>query len=315
MKIALVMPGNLDCYKVSIKPMFENFIKVNNCDVFMLASKTSSMKVTNHILNGSKYKITHTEEDEKNIKNCFGDHLKELKYIEDIPNYKEELESQIVKLNERTSWVEYKGKFIQYYSPEKKQIDEPIAYIDRFVRMKYLVKMLEDYELKNNFKYDYIIRFRVDMLLKCPIFDINKYIKNTGAEELYWDNLEALWAGTPKVMKYMLENIVETIGQYRVGVETERGYYCLCRISQTRKFVEELPFPVKITNIPSYIGVTLFKEHNKIFIKSHPESEPIREKEGKTSEEFYGVEYEENIYYPILDETAPYLFVYTYYQS
>ena len=307
MRIAAVMPGNLGCYKVCIDSIMKNIIKPNNADVFILTSKRDYYHLTEEdSFEGGKHNFSVGEEDLDVIKECFGSSLKWIEFIEDIPHYTDEMARQIKLLDQRTSWWNDLGKFTHFVDREKKKIKDGRNYLDRFLRMRILLEKVEEYERRNNFKYDYIIRFRIDQLFNLRIV-IEKFPET---EELHSLNMDCFWHATAKTAKEILSNSVEEIGKYPNDCVTDIGDYRLGRDMQFREYIKTLPCTLKPLEMG--IGITIAKEDLRIFIADQ-QTEPQRKKENKTFKEYYP-NYIVRNGYPIIKKEWPYIWIYTYFQ-
>jgi len=311
MRIAAIMPGNLGNYKLCIESIMKNLIGPNKADVFILAAKENNYfhLAGDDTLHGGKYDYPVSESDEEEIQECFGSQLKSIEYIEDIPDYKEEMAKQIKLLNKRVLWWDDLGKWTHFFDSKKREIRDGRNYLDRFLRMKYLIKTVEDYESKNNMKYDYIIRFRIEQLFNDPIV-----IEHEGpSEEFHFmgSGMDCFWHGTAKTAKYLALNAVSEVGRFDNNSITPAGDYRFDRDMQFSELIKTLS-DVNSKPMGLQIGITLFKENLKIFIPDQA-TEVDRKENNKSLTEYYGGSSCEQKY-PIIDHYHRYIWVYTYFR-
>lgn len=312
MKIAAIMPGNLGNYKLCIDSIMKNLIGPNNADVFILTSKENNYfhLAGEDTLHGGKYNYPVTDEDEIEIKKCFGDNLKIIEYIENIPDYKDQMAIHIERLNKRTSWWNDLGKWTHFFDRDKKQIMDGRNYLDRFLRMRYLSTMIEDYERDNNIKYDYIIRFRIEQLFKSKI--VVKRIAKIQELHIVGAGMDCFWHGTRETSRFIMWEVVNQIGKFNNKSITDTGDYRFDRDMQFSEFLKRIP-NLMLCNTNLQIGITLFKENIKIFIPNQT-TEVERKKKNKSLIEYYGSsECEQK--YPIIDHYHRHIWVYTYFKK
>jgi len=303
------MPGNLDCYKASYESVMKNLIEPNDADVFILASKVMNIKTISDDSHttGQGRNVPVTKEDIDNVKRCFGKHLKVFKFDSDIPGYEDDAEEQAKAADKRvSSWITDQGKFIQFYNREKKQLNNARHYIDRFVKMKYIVKLVEEYEKENNIKYDYIVRARIDFIYNFEV-DLAKYYKQQDTK-FWYDRQDDLWIAESDIAKEILSNLVNHIGEYDGGSQTPTGDYRLDRSWQILRFLDTISFG-KMGNMIIPIGITLYRKGVKVFVPSFPKIDEERLKANRTIENFYETKSGYPDFYP--DITA-WLWIYTY---
>lgn len=314
-KIAILFPGNLDSYKISIKDVKKCLIEPNDADVFIISSKNAYIRMVGEDFNGGLHSIILNDSDKDKIYTELGNRVKVFKWTEDISDYEEQMNKQIQHLWEVTKWVKPERRFMQYYDPEKGTIGKPRFYIDRFLKMRNLYKLFTQYCKENNITYDIIVRSRLDfnynLVVKIPEID---YVQN----EMAWDFNDAMWASNPKIAEYYMTNLVNKIGSYDGGTINDIGDYRLDRNYQVKSFLKEIPFKVTFKNWIIPIGCTLFRGEEKIFIENYPKTElknNDRQQRGKTLGEYYGITKIPKIEYPILDKKFQYIFTYTYHSE
>lgn len=227
-RTAILFSGTSHCFKYSIKSLMQNVIIPNNADVFILTSKWNVLrkapstnlitwesdpeemhrKATTIIRDESKY---FSKEDELFIRDVFGDRLKILKLIDDIPGYNDYLIEERNKLKQISD--DYKQVNIR--SPFNLDVNIP-AIINQYNHVKKCYELMKNYEEQNNFEYDCIVRMRLDFIAPFK-FDFSQYYINENDSNLYncgsfrgdafeWAD-EFCFFGSRNVMQKLLSNI------------------------------------------------------------------------------------------------------------
>lgn len=160
-KIAVLVSGFSKTSYFCIETNVINIIKKLNCDVFLY------IKSGNFLVSRCRASNMFHIKDIKNEKSLYveslGDYLKDIHIVEnDDDNYKKE----------------YDFYFNNMTCPDKiKSNYERLGNLDQYLRLKKVCELMENYEIKNNFKYDYVIRLRLDILNLFNL-DLNKLDKN-----------------------------------------------------------------------------------------------------------------------------------------
>lgn len=146
MKVALCISGFLRTYHQTYNYLVKNIISVYNPDIFIETWSSDDR--------GSSFAIN-----EHYLKNLFNP--KEIR-IEDPKTFV--LPSHLKKIKYR----------------------DPPNLLSMFYKIKQCNELKSNFELKNNFKYDFVIRFRGDLQLFSS-FDLNAFDKNKIHVPLYGD--------------------------------------------------------------------------------------------------------------------------------
>jgi hypothetical protein len=201
MKVAVIMAGLLGGYQVAIDPIMENLVLPNNADVFILTARRNYIHASSEDdFTPYNWDSSICSIDEDCIKRCFGKHLRYFTYSEDLLGYQEELDKQKIALKERLS--EFSKKDI-YFNQDSGTVHNETTYLDQFLRSKYLMTQVSDYDL--------VIRIRIDQVLTRPLI-LQPVEDNT----LYWSGVEAyLFWGNQETMKRVCNGFLNDIGTYR----------------------------------------------------------------------------------------------------
>ena len=154
MKIAVLYTGELRTYESTVKLFKKNLLLNDNYHVFAVIQSDEQNNYKNVL--------------EDNI----GDNLKKLINLNKNDDTWIILREELLgKLNIDDSWKNYlrnSGSMIEYY------------------QMHLAYKLMDSYETENNIKYDYVIRFRTDTVLKDSIcFDWMNYTDDKIRDILY----------------------------------------------------------------------------------------------------------------------------------
>ena len=143
-KIAIIYTGEVRTIEKTIQYFKENVIINDNCHVFAVL-QTSNIEYFDNL-----------------VKNNIGENLKSINWFindEEWFNLRENLLSQMTSVEDQ--WKNYlrtSGSMVEYY------------------QMYLAYKNIEEYENVNNFKYDYIMRIRCDVVLTHQInFDFDSF--------------------------------------------------------------------------------------------------------------------------------------------
>lgn len=168
MKYAIILPGNLASYFVSLNT-FEKICSNYDIDIYILYSK--NINYVHTLLSGNQ-NIDITTEDIHIIEDKLQNHLKFFKAIEDIDDYNNIINEKIKLFQKNILWTKNlvdqqlsNFTYDSFMNNKRTQI-----YLDQFVRINYLYKVIESSQIK----YDYIIRARIDQYIDYNI--LNKTI-------------------------------------------------------------------------------------------------------------------------------------------
>jgi hypothetical protein len=201
MSVAILMGGNLGCYKHTIDSVMNNIIKPNNADVFILTSKNNYIHAGTDNFDCINIEVPVSKEDEENIKKCFGENLKYFEYIENISGYNDSLISCLNNLKNNISWINITENHIERFNKNTKTIDDGVRYIDRYLRLQYLIKLVD--------KYDFIMVVRIDQMCYTTI-----KIESVENNVFYTNTMDNLFYGSKNIMREICLNFVNEIGLY-----------------------------------------------------------------------------------------------------
>jgi hypothetical protein len=155
MKIAILLTGQMRDSHINYLNHYEQFIKPNNADVFVVTS-TKNMWYSNNSTNKSKvdsknliyhlHSEKNKEEIEKNLKQYYNNFLKDFLILEN-----ENIPEKIIQPH-------YYSYFIN----------------NQFNNNKLAFNLALDFEKKNNIKYDLFVRLRIDKSVFPNIAILNK---------------------------------------------------------------------------------------------------------------------------------------------
>ena len=203
MKTAILFSGTAYNFEYSISSLFENLIVPNDADVFILTSRSNSRRKKQLFKPGGSCGMvwnsrppeqfrddstTVTDAGVELIKKTFGDRLKSLCFIEDMPEHLGTVSASRVKMLDT----------VRHYQQENSKMSLPMTLggtlsgaddwnikcvVDQYHHVRKCYDLMSDFELKNNFKYDYVMRVRLDFIAP-ERFDIQSYITQ-GDSNLY----------------------------------------------------------------------------------------------------------------------------------
>lgn len=203
-KTAILFSGSAYNIKFSLQSQLENFIIPNNADVFIVTERRVKNRKTAHSnpiptawdpdWHTKAAIIIHEEselsdDDIQFIKDTFGDKLKGIWLKDEMPNYMEYLRSQ------RSKMMSIVNSYRQYN--EQQGLPKSFGYditdvndgnlrcvVDQYGHVKKCYELMEQYENENSFKYDYVVRARIDFIVP-EVIDIEQYILNHDINYLY----------------------------------------------------------------------------------------------------------------------------------
>lgn len=203
MKTAILFSGTAHNFKYSIQSLMDNVVVPNDADVFILTSRYNLRRKTPHTTDNLPTATDYAEWDAKAltsirdvsqpindadielIRNTFGDRLKGLYFIDDMPEY------QNVMLNDRIRMMDLVNKYRRENTPAPFGGDVTNSdngnikcVIDQFNNIKKCYEIMEAYENGNGFKYDFVMRIRLDFVAP-DVINIAHYYLNQDYHYLY----------------------------------------------------------------------------------------------------------------------------------
>jgi len=231
MKIAILMSGQLRTCWYSIESILENIIIPNNAYVFFYTgtSEKNFISFQNRKPIDSSCTMYESRGREKSIK------IDEKKFLEEkLNNYlksfqKSDYDDKYIEnydniLNKtRCDNIDFAKKYCK-----KSCFSDLNGYVvAQYLLLKQCLFLLEEYEILNNIKYDFIIRLRPDMSIKNKLI-INKNFKK---EDLFVQRdfgkvnmRDYFFMGKSEIMKNICKNFVEKYGYLRFKKEDEILY-------------------------------------------------------------------------------------------
>lgn len=178
MKYAIILPGNLATYFASLD-VLEKICCKYDIDVYILYSTNINYI---HLLYGNK-NIDVNVEDIDIINSKLKHHIKFFKSIEETDDYNNIINEKINIFQTNILWTKKSDiKRMDLFRYEDfMDNNRTKKYIDQFVRINYLYKIIE----KNQINYDYIIRARIDQYIDYNILDSIITSLNNNIDKIY----------------------------------------------------------------------------------------------------------------------------------
>lgn len=166
MRGAVVFSGQLRAYRKYIDNLMKNFVELNDLDVFCSFQKHSSYMKRLIVSHDSEVVDEHDEEEF--LKSVFGDRLKLLHWGPEKIHPTEEAPSDNQYLRNLIKFQNYKYEhFKRKYATE--QLVNQWFSVDQFGRVAIAAEQFKHWCDTNNMKYDYVVRFRIDVDVIEPI--------------------------------------------------------------------------------------------------------------------------------------------------
>lgn len=164
---AVLFTGQLRAYRKYAENLMRNFVELNDLDVFCSFQKHSSY--VKRPIEGSEIKDEHDEE--AFLTELFKDRLKVLHWVSKIhPTETNDLENDF--LRKLIDFQHYEFQISQELFPDKQLVNQWFA-ADQFGRVAIGAQEMKCFCEKNKIKYDYIVRFRIDVDVTEPIPIVN----------------------------------------------------------------------------------------------------------------------------------------------
>ena len=202
-RTAILFSGSAYNIKFSLQSQLENFVTPNNADVFVLTERRCKNRKTIHGIIPDGYDpywhekckgIIHdecelTDSDLQMIRDTFGDRLKGLYVKDDMPEYMDYLRNQRTQMMNIAN--EYRRVNIEQGLPKSFGHDITESddgnlrcVVDQYNHVKKCYELMEQYEQQNGFKYDYIVRARIDFIVP-EVIDLEQYLLHHDSPYLY----------------------------------------------------------------------------------------------------------------------------------
>ncbi len=206
-KVAIIFSGTAYNYQTSIGSLLENLLVPNDADAFILTSRHNEVRrvpesdeIVDDSMPDAWAKKAHDQvrvtspidaDGERLIRETFGDRLKGLLFLEDLPEHQADLDAK------RTAMM----NAINAYTEESKQrgitslsfggnvVTDPSngtirCTVDQYNHAKRCFQMLEAYEQELGEKYAWVVRVRLDFVCPEP-FILERYYLNQDIPYLY----------------------------------------------------------------------------------------------------------------------------------
>lgn len=200
MRTAIILSGTAYNFRYSIKSLMDNLVLPNNADVFILTSEYNMERRTKAgeiplASNPGEWheKSTQIERNETIItqadidfiRSVFGDRLKVLQFIHNIPDYEPFLE------RDRVAMMNTVNDYRSLNSPQpfgskvnNTENGNVKCVVDQYHHIQKCYELMEGYENQSGIRYDYVMRARIDFV--CPfVFKMSHYYLNNDYPYLY----------------------------------------------------------------------------------------------------------------------------------
>lgn len=202
MKTAILLSGTAYNFRYSIKSIMDNLIIPNDADVFILTSRYNSDRKTpeGEIVSAESPKEWYekslgiirgetdglSEEDINFIKSVFGQSLKSINIIEDMPEYMSYLENERVNMMNTVNLYRRTTSLNPPFGGDVTGTDNGNirCVVDQYNHIKKCYEIMEQYSLLNNIEYNYVARVRIDFVVP-EKFDFSWYYLNHDHPYLY----------------------------------------------------------------------------------------------------------------------------------
>lgn len=209
-KVALLYSGSAYNVKFSLPTQLKNLVEPNDADVFVFTTKLCKRRKTEHseyIPDASENdkwneKVANTLLDEHNlrqseiqlIKETFGERLKGFKIAEEDTEYMDYLASERQLMMETINRYIDESIFLNLPAPfrgikltsSNNQASNGTlrCVIDQYRHIKKCYEMMEEYERQGNFKYEWVMRARIDFIVPF-VFNLKHYYENQDKPYVY----------------------------------------------------------------------------------------------------------------------------------
>lgn len=208
-KTAILYSGAAYNIKYSLPSQLKNLVEVNDADVFILTTRYCKRRHTiaseipdasendkwNEKNAGTMLDFNElTEHEIQLIKDTFGDRLKGLYFAEDLPEHMQKIYSKRREMANIVNW----------YIDENIHLKLPLPFtgtkfkdanndssngtircvVDQYNHLKRCYEFMEQYENENNFKYEWVMRARIDFIVPFE-FNLKHYYENQDKPYLY----------------------------------------------------------------------------------------------------------------------------------
>jgi len=284
-KTAILYSGSAYNIRFSIKSAMENLIIPNNADVFIVTERrclrrrtpagdlptvsdwVAWEKKSRGIIQELNQPLT--DEEITLIKETLGDRLKGFYIMDDMPDYLNHIyearEKMRVTINSyRLENLEKRVKPPYPFEIEHADNGNIRCVSDQYHHVKKAYDYMCEYENQNGFKYDYVMRARIDFVVPeklsieyyTPNHDVNYwYILGSVLKETVDFSDEFCWFSRRSICDQIYPNLE------RLGLITDRKYDTYHALSDTDfRFCAETQFALLIheLNIP-YINVKIYR--------------------------------------------------------
>jgi hypothetical protein len=217
-RIAIIVSGRTRNFPMTLKNFMDNIVVPNNADVFILFQRNTRLTCDH---------VPIPNNDMKHIKKVLGKNLKHISFTDD--DYDKEFSETMEACNRNIQDLMIPPSQLRHNILDNKISPYPI---DQYLKIRKIAIILEEYEKKNNIKYDIVVRSRIDHIFYENKIELNghlgKVLTNNG--EYFFvatrDNIEMpniFWAsellvfGTHDIMLKILKNFIYQYGKFRLG--------------------------------------------------------------------------------------------------
>lgn len=250
-RTAILYAGSSYNIRHSLTSQLENLIIPNDADVFVLTTRFCKRRMTyageiplaseNEKWNAKNADTIVnedplTDDELQLIRDTFGDRLKVLQVVDDMPAYMDYIHMQrhlmmeaineYIKVSHHLKQpAPYNGIFVN-----TSDVGTIRCIIDQYNHIKKCYELMEQYENENGFKYEWVIRARIDFIVP-EVININHYAQNHDQPYLYvagsymrdvmiWSD-EFFWFSKRVTAAKLFPQL------HRMGFDTSRKYQTL----------------------------------------------------------------------------------------
>jgi hypothetical protein len=283
-RTAILFSGSAYNIRFSLQSLMDNLVIPNNADVFVLTErrclrrKTISGNIPS-IEDWPKWKekndtqindLDHplTDEEIQLIKDTFGDRLKSFNLLEGMPEYFSYLTMERNKMMDAINNYRRENHALAIKMPFGNDVTSGDngnvrCVVDQFRHIKKNYEIMCDYENANGFKYDYVIRARIDFV--CPE-KISVEYYTLPHDKAYWYVMGSVmreefpysdewgWFSKRSICDQIYPNLDKmgliTDRKYETFYKPQNNEFRFCAETQFELLIKELQVPV--VNIKIY---------------------------------------------------------------
>lgn len=284
-RTAILYSGSAYNIRFSIKSAMENLVIPNNADVFIVTERRCLRRKTvagdlPHIDDWERWQKKNstqindlsqplTDEEINLIKETFGERLKGFYLIEDMPDYMKYVNDGRREMMHEINAYRRTNTLNGIKPPFGNDVTHPDngnvrCVIDQFRHIKKCYEIMCEYENQNNFKYDYVMRARIDFIVPekisveyftLPHDKAYWYIMGSVQREEFPYSDEFCWFSKRSISDKIYE------GMGRLGLIVDRKYETYyAKQNNDFRFCAETQFDLLIRELGiPYINVKIYR--------------------------------------------------------